>query len=56
MANVNQGPDCLTCCRRNICPQAEEGKFCAFWQTVEPEPKGTDPNDLWNRGEDAPGL
>ena len=31
-----KAPDCMTCWRKNICPQAEEGKFCTSWQTKEP--------------------
>ena len=48
-----QGPDCMTCWRKNICPQAEEGKICGQWQSKEPAPKGKDPNEAWNRGEDV---
>ena len=68
MENTIQGPDCLTCWRRNICPQAEAGKFCTLYQTREPTPhpspsatpspqgEGLSMNDRWNRGEDAPGI
>lgn len=51
-----QGPDCLNCWKKNICPQMEEGKFCGQWQSKEPAPKGPDPNEAWNRGEDVTGL
>ena len=54
--NTNQGPDCLTCWRRNICPQAEEGKFCALYQSKEPKPQGENPADRWERGEDMPNM
>ena len=56
MTNANQGPDCGTCWRRNICPQAEAGKFCTLYQTKEPKPQGENINDLWDRGEDVTGL
>lgn len=29
------------------------GVFCAQWQSEAPRPDGPDPNDAWNRGEDA---
>ena len=47
------GPDCVNCWKKNICPQMEVGKFCGQWQSKEPAPKGTDPNEAWNRGEDV---
>ena len=49
------GPDCLNCWKKNICPQMEEGKFCGQWQSAEPKPKETDPNEKWNQGEDVGG-
>jgi hypothetical protein len=51
-----KAPDCMTCWRKNICPQAEAGKFCTLYQTKEPKPQGENINDLWNRGEDVTGL
>ena len=45
-------PDCYTCIRWDECENAVAGKFCPMWQSKEPEPKGEDPNDAWNRGDD----
>lgn len=53
-----QGPDCAKCWKKDICRQAEPGtgKFCINYQVKKPMPKGQNPNDLWNRGEDVTGL
>lgn len=44
-------PDCMNCWKREACSMAEEGFFCGAWQSKQPEPKGTDPNDAWEKGE-----
>lgn len=46
-------PDCANCWRRGDCPNATEGDFCAKWQSAKPMARESDPNDLWNRGEDV---
>ncbi|MBQ8109537.1 MAG: hypothetical protein IJ124_05180 [Clostridia bacterium] len=46
-------PDCAFCWLRDTCADAEPGKFCTYWQSREPEKREPDPNDLWNRGEEA---
>lgn len=46
-------PDCCTCAERKTCPQASEGSFCTRWHSREPEPRGADPNQLWEQGEDV---
>lgn len=43
--------DCGTCVRKNECDRRAEGSFCTRWRGSEPEPKGTDPNQAWRRGE-----
>lgn len=52
------GPSCLTCVHADACGHqpveaVRDRVFCAQWQSREPEPKGEDPNDLWNRGEES---
>lgn len=46
-------PDCANCWHRDACADAEEGQFCTYWQSREPAAREPDPNDLWNRGEEA---
>lgn len=49
-------PDCETCWKKTQCPRAQAGAFCMEWQSKKPGQKGEDPNDAWQRGEDAPGT
>ena len=46
-------PDCYTCIRWDECENAVAGRFCPQWQSKQPEPKGEDPNELWERGEEV---
>lgn len=46
-------PDCAYCFLRDRCADAQPGKFCALWQSREPEKREPNPNDLWRRGEEA---
>ena len=48
-----RGPDCGTCWQREQCPAAKAGDFCPKWQSAKPMAREPDPNDLWNRGEEA---
>ena len=48
-----RGPDCGTCWQREQCPAAKDGDFCPRWQSAKPMAREPDPNDLWNRGEEA---
>ena len=43
-------PDCTNCCRHEDCGKAEKGKLCPRWQSIEPNPKGIDPNEAWEKG------
>lgn len=45
---------CESCWKNATCPRAMVDGFCPEWQTEEPEPKGTDPRDAWNQGEENP--
>lgn len=47
------GPDCKTCINREECEYATDGNFCPYWQSHEPEPKGENPNDAWERGDEV---
>ena len=49
-----QAPDCSTCIRRKGCERAAENSYCTRWADREPEPKGADPNEAWERGVDIP--
>lgn len=49
----SSGPDCSLCIYRADCERRSEGSFCTKFQGKEPEPKGTDPNELWKRGEEV---
>ena len=53
MAEDAREPGCDTCFIRDVCPDAAEGRFCAWWHTREPAREGEDPNELWRRGEEA---
>ena len=44
-------PDCMTCWKRETCERAQEGTFCAEWQSREPKEKHPTPDELWERGE-----
>ena len=46
-------PDCANCWRRDNCPNATDGDFCAKWQSAKPAAREPNPNDQWNRGEEA---
>ncbi|MBR4711505.1 MAG: hypothetical protein IKP10_05685 [Clostridia bacterium] len=46
-------PGCGTCIRRDVCPRAQDGKFCPQWQSREPQRRGEDPNARWRRGEEC---
>lgn len=46
-----QGPDCSTCLERKTCERYAENSYCTRWHMREPEPKGPDPNRLWEQGE-----
>ena len=48
-----QGPDCCTCIHRSGCEMYAENSYCTRWQSREPDPKGTDPNKLWEQGEEV---
>lgn len=53
MGTAEHNVDCGTCIRRKTCERAEDGTFCGQWQSREPQPKGEDPNELWEKGEDV---
>lgn len=44
---------CETCWKRKECARYAEGSFCGEWASKEPEVKGEDPNELWQRGEEV---
>lgn len=44
-------PDCGTCWRRDTCEKAEDGKFCAAWQSKQPQERHPTPDELWDAGE-----
>lgn len=46
-----QGPDCCTCMERKTCERYAENSYCTRWHKSEPEPRGADPNKLWEQGE-----
>ncbi len=48
-----QGPDCSVCAERETCPRYRENSFCTQFHRNKPEPEGTDPNELWKRGEEV---
>ena len=48
-----QGPDCCVCAERKTCPRYRENSFCTQFRRNKPEPEGTDPNELWKRGEEV---
>ena len=50
------GPDCSTCIHRKTCERYAENSFCGRWQSRQPEPEGTDPNEAWKRGDPFPGI
>ena len=54
-SNQHQGPDidCCVCIHRKECENAQEGKFCGRFQSKAFEPKGVNPNDLWEKGEEV---
>ena len=45
--------DCTVCIFRKKCEGAMEGKFCGRFKSREFDPKGTDPNKLWEQGEEV---
>lgn len=47
-------PDCTTCALRKGCEMFQENSFCTRWRSRDPEPKGPNPNEQWERGEDSP--
>ena len=48
-----QGPDCCTCLERKTCERYAENSYCTRWHSKEPEPQGSDPNKLWEQGEEV---
>ena len=48
-----RGPGCENCVRREECNDAREGYFCPRWNSRTPEERTPDPNEQWQRGEDA---
>ena len=51
-------PSCATCVHVDACDhlpvESVRGKvFCTQWQSKEPQPKGEDPNEAWERGDEA---
>ena len=54
-SNQHEGPDidCCVCIHRPTCENAQEGKFCGWFQSRAVEKKGTDPNELWAKGEEV---
>lgn len=54
-SNQNNRPDmdCTVCINRKGCNRAQEGTFCTRFQSEEFDPKGKDPNELWEKGEEV---
>lgn len=48
-----RGPGCENCAHRTECHDAREGYFCPRWNSRVPEERKPDPNEQWQRGEDA---
>ena len=53
MSPAERGPDCGNCIHRGECHDSREGYFCPRWNNREPEERKPDPNEQWERGEDA---
>ena len=54
-SNQHQGPDidCCVCTYRPTCDRAAAGSFCTRFRSKAVDPKGTDPNELWAKGEEV---
>lgn len=48
----NQGPDCMTCWKKDSCPRAQAGTFCTGWATKPPQE--AEHPDAWERGDEYP--
>ena len=53
MSRQKPESDCYPCIKWDECENAVAGHFCTQWQSKQPEPKGEDPNEAWERGEEV---